>query len=89
MKNKNNSVDKPQVEKYIGLSKKIGVNTMVTVSNEFVADSTLSPVKVRAPKNFNLYHFSWTYLMTKGQLLLFKNDKNIKDYYHYLYKLSN
>ena len=79
MKNKNNSVDKDQVEKYIALSKKIGVSNMVTISNEFVADSTQSPVNAKAPKNFNLFHFSWTYLMTKGQLLLFKNEANIQD----------
>lgn len=79
MKNKNNSIDKIQVEKYIGLCKKIAVTKMATVSNEFVSDSTQSPVNAKAPKNFFLYHFSWTYLMTKGQLLLFKNDSNIKD----------
>lgn len=79
MKNKNNSIDKDQVERYIGLCKKIGVNKLATVSNEFVSDSSQSPVNVKAPKNFSLIHFSWTYLMTKGQLLLFKNAANIKD----------
>jgi hypothetical protein len=79
MKNKNNSVDKAQIEKYIDLCKKIGVSKLVTVSNEFVSDSSMSPVDAKAPKNFSLLHFSWTYLMTKGQLLLFKNDANIKD----------
>ena len=79
MKNKNNSVCKDQVEKYMELCKKIGITKMATVSNEFVSDSTQSPVKAKASKNFSLYHFSWTYLMTKGQLLLFKNDANIKD----------
>lgn len=52
---------------------------MVTVSNEFVSDSSQSPVKAKPPKNFNLFHFSWTYLMTKGQLLLFRNEANIQD----------
>lgn len=79
MKNKNNSVDKEQVDQYIGLCKKIGVKIMATVSNEFVSNSSHSPVKAKAPKNFSLFHFSWTYLMTKGQLLLFKNESNIKD----------
>ena len=79
MKNKNNSLDKEQIDRYIGLCKKIGIDKMVTVSNEFVSDSSQSPVQVKPPKNFNLYHFSWTYLMTKGQLLLFKNDQNIED----------
>jgi hypothetical protein len=79
MKNKNNSIDKEQVERYIELCKKVGISKMATVSNEFVSDSTQSPVKAKAPKSFSLFHFSWTYLMTKGQLLLFKNDLNIKD----------
>ena len=79
MKNKNNSVDKEQVEKYIDLSRKVGITKMATISNEFVSDSSQSPVKAKSPKNFSLYHFSWTYLMTKAQLLLFKNEANIKD----------
>jgi len=79
MKNKNNNLDKEQIERYIGVSKRIGIDKMVTISNEFVSDSTQSPVQIKPPKNFNLYHFSWTYLMTKGQLLLFKNDQNIED----------
>ncbi|MBN4072990.1 hypothetical protein JYT74_03005 [Crocinitomix catalasitica] len=79
MKNKSNGIDKAQVERYISLSKKLGVKTLATVSNEFVADSSHSPVNVRVPKHVSLHHFSWTYLMTKGQLLLFKNEHNIKD----------
>ena len=39
----------------------------------------MSPIKVKVPKSISLFHFSWTYLMTKGQLLLFKNDHNIAD----------
>ncbi|PCJ90013.1 MAG: hypothetical protein COA57_00230 [Flavobacteriales bacterium] len=77
MKNKNNTVNKDQVEAYLDISKKLGVNKLVTVSNEFVADPSHSPVKVRVPKNISLYHFSWTYLLTRGQLLLFKNENNI------------
>jgi len=79
MKNKNNRIDKEQVERYINLCKKIGVTKMVTISNEFVADSSQSPIKAKVPKNFSLFHFSWTYLMTKGQLFLFRNEANIKD----------
>ena len=61
------------------ISKSLKVNKLVTVSNEFVADSTHSPVKVKVPRNISLYHFSWTYLITKGRLLLFKNDLRIQD----------
>ncbi|MCH8902310.1 MAG: hypothetical protein IIA45_00100 [Bacteroidetes bacterium] len=80
MKNKNNRVDKSQVERYLTLANKLKVTNLVTVSNEFVRDSSISPVKVRVPKHVLLSHFSWTYLRTIGQLLLFKNDDNIKDY---------
>ncbi|AXT61200.1 hypothetical protein D1816_12865 [Aquimarina sp. AD10] len=79
MKNKNNGIDQKQVEDYLSISKSLKVNKLVTVSNEFVADSTHSPVKVKVPKNISLYHFSWTYLITKGRILLFKNDIRIQD----------
>lgn len=79
MKNKDKPVEKNQIEKYIELAKKLGVGTIVTVSNEFVANSSLSPINIRVPKSISLYHFSWTYLMTVGQLLLFDNEENIYD----------
>ena len=79
MKNKNNGVEKAQIESYIEISKKLKVTKLVTISNEFVSDSTMSPIEVKVPKSITLFHFSWTYLMTKGQLLLFKNDHNIED----------
>ena len=52
---------KAQIEKYISVLKKIGVSKMVTVTNDFVSDSSQSPVKLnkKTTNNFNLYHFSW------------------------------
>ncbi|WP_298902051.1 hypothetical protein [uncultured Psychroserpens sp.] len=79
MKNKNNGIDQKQIEDYLSISKSLKVNKLVTVSNEFVADSTHSPIKVKVPRNISLYHFSWTFLITKGRLLLFKNDLRIQD----------
>jgi hypothetical protein len=79
MKNKNNVIDKKQIEAYLSISRKLGVKKLVTVSNQFVADSSHSPIKIKVPKNISLLHFSWTYLITKGQLLLFKNETNISD----------
>ena len=79
MKNKNNGLNKDQIETYLDISKKLKVGKLVTVSNEFVADPSHSPVKVKPPKSVSLFHFSWTYLITKGQLLLFRNDSNIED----------
>jgi len=40
MKNKNNGIDKNQIEDYLSISKTLKVDKLVTVSNEFVADST-------------------------------------------------
>lgn len=79
MKNKSNQLDKEQICTYLDISKKLGVPKMVTVSNEFVANPTVSPVDVRPPKSVDLFHFSWSHLMTQGQLLLFKNENNIED----------
>lgn len=79
MKNKNNGIDIDQIGKYIELSKKLGIKTLATVSNEFVADPSHSPIDIKVPKSISLYHFSWTYLITQAQLLLFKNETNIQD----------
>lgn len=79
MKNKSNEIDEAQIEAYIAIAKPLGVKTMVTVSNQFVSDPTHSPINIRVPRNINLLHFSWTYLLTHGHMLLFKNDHNIQD----------
>lgn len=79
MKNKNEVIKKDKIDNYLQISKVLKVSKFVTVSNEFVSDLTHSPIKAKVPKGVSLYHFSWTYLMTKGQLLLFKNDNNIAD----------
>lgn len=80
MKNKNNGIDQAQIEGYIAIAKQLGVKVMVTVSNEFVSDPTHSPIQIKVPKNINLLHFSWTYLLTRGHILLFKNEHNIQDH---------
>jgi len=79
MKNANNFLDSQQLERYIDISKKLRVDKFVTVSNEFVTDSNCSPVTVKNTRSVTLSHFSWTYLITKAQLLLFKNNTNIDD----------
>ncbi|WP_296314879.1 hypothetical protein [Winogradskyella sp. UBA3174] len=79
MKNKNNGIDKVQIESYLSISKSLKINKLVTISNEFVADSSHSAINVKVPRNIFSYHFSWTYLITKGRLLLFKNDLQIQD----------
>lgn len=79
MKNKGNGLDKIQIETYLDISKKLKVGKLITVSNEFVSDPSHSPIKVKPPKSVSLFHFSWTYIITKGHLLIFNNDTNIVD----------
>jgi len=79
MKNKNNLLEDEQISRYIDLAKALKITKVVTVSNQFVSDSTQSPLKLRVPKSISLSHLSWTYIKTIGQLLLYKNEKNIED----------
>jgi hypothetical protein len=79
MKNKVNKIDVTQIEGYLDIAKKLRVTKLITISNEFTSEPTTSPIKVKVPKTISLIHFSWTYLVTLGQLLLFKNDTNIDD----------
>ena len=81
VKNGTNKIEKTQIEKYIDVAKKIGSKTLFTISNKFVEKSSDFPIIIDGNKkrNFNLFHFSWTYLETLAQLLLFENDENIED----------
>ncbi|MGE0561283.1 MAG: hypothetical protein AB7O47_05665 [Flavobacteriales bacterium] len=79
MKSKNNNLEQTQIEAYIELAKNLKITKLVTISNEFVADPTHSPVNVKTPKNISMLHFSWSYFLTIGQIFLFKNDTNIED----------
>ena len=80
MKSKANKLDRSQVERYMKIAKTFKINRMVTISNEFVSDSKESPVeKLKIPRNFQLNHFSWTYILTQAHILLFDNEDNIDD----------
>lgn len=79
MKNGSNVIDKGQIEKYSEIAKKFNIPRLVTVSNEFVSDPTQSPLGLRTGKGFDLYHLSWSYILTISHLLLFQNDQNISD----------
>jgi len=79
MKNKNNEIDKTQIEKYAQCAKDLNIPKLITVSNQFVSKPTQSPISVKTPKCVELYHFSWSYLLTIAHVLLFDNEINIKD----------
>ena len=80
MKNGKDSLNKIQIEQYIKIARNFKVDKLVTISNEFVSDPKESPIeKLKVPSSFNLYHFSWTFIQTLAQILLFDNDENIED----------
>lgn len=79
MKNGNAELDKTQIERYVALANKYKIPRLVTVSNQYVSNPTQSPVNVKIPKSVQLYHFSWSYLLTLARVLLFDNDTNIND----------
>lgn len=79
MKNKNNEIDKMQIEKYALVAKQLHIPRLITVSNQFVSKPTQSPISIKTPKSVDLYHFSWSYILTIANILLFDNEINIKD----------
>jgi hypothetical protein len=80
MKSGPDDLKKDQIEDYINIAKEFEVKKLVTISNQFVSDPKESPIeKIKKPNNFELYHFSWTYIQTLAQILLFDNDENIED----------
>ena len=73
MKKGSNILEQAQVEAYINIATEWGIDKLITVSNEFVLNAKQTPLKFKIPKAFNLYHFSWTDILTIAQILLFKN----------------
>lgn len=79
MKNSNDILEKEQIERYQEVAKTYAIPKLVTISNQFVSEPTQCPVSVKTIKNVDIFHFSWSYLLTIGHVLLFKNDINIED----------
>ena len=79
MKNGPDDLDNSQVERYLNIAQSYSIPKLVTVSNQFVSEPTQSPTDVKTIKNVELFHFSWSYLLTLAQILLFDNEINIED----------
>lgn len=79
MKNGSNGLDKAQMEKYLDVAKNCYIPKVATISNQFVSEPTQSPLDIKSSKNIGLFHFSWSYILTLAQILLFDNDLNIED----------
>lgn len=68
-----------QVEAYLDLAKNLGIDALITISNQFSTLPTHHPVTVNKQKlrSVSLYHFSWLAILTKAKLL--SEDKSIDD----------
>lgn len=79
MKNKQHEITASQVEGYMKVLKALGIDKMVTVSNQFSPNHTILPYELKRSSGIANYHFSWTYILTVGHLLLFQNESKIED----------
>ncbi len=67
-----NLLDENQVDRYATFAREIGINNIITISNELVTNPTQSPIKLKK-RSFNLYHWSWAFLKVTA-LRLIKTD---------------
>ena len=79
MKNGTDELEKEQIEKYIKIAKNYNVPRLITISNQYVSEPSQFPINIKPPKSINLYHYSWSFLLTLAHILLFDNDLNIED----------
>ena len=70
---KNNPIHDSQLEKYSDFARGIGIDTIITISNQLVTNPRQSPNRITKRK-FNLFHWSWVYLRVVASTLI-KNDK--------------
>lgn len=71
-KTKNAELNDEQVTRYVELARDNGIDAVLTISNQFAATPSHSPVKVpaRLLKRVKLYHISWSFIQTTLDLLL-------------------
>lgn len=71
----NSELDDDQVLAYVQQAKDLGLDAVVTVSNDFVARPEHHPVKLpkRLSNHVGLFHWSWMKIVTEASLLLDDN----------------
>jgi len=84
---KNNVLEQEQIERYIKFGREIGVNTIITISNEMTTSPLESPITTSKARNFNLFHWSWTYLKVMSTRLLRTNSVEDEDHIYILGEL--
>jgi hypothetical protein len=79
-----NPIDEGQVDRYATFAREVGVNSIITISNDLVTNPMQSPIKLKK-RSFNLYHWSWAFLKVTAQRLI--RTESIEDEDH-IYILS-
>ena len=76
----NSDLTADQLESYLELAKLNGIDTVLTLSNQFAPLPTHHPVPLTAStrKKANLFHWSWMFVLTQASLLL-NNDQVADD----------
>ncbi|MDT8376132.1 MAG: hypothetical protein RQ867_05250 [Mariprofundaceae bacterium] len=83
---RDNSIEESQVERYVKFSRDIGINSIITISNQLVTTPMDSPVKT-SKRSFELYHWSWTYLKVTASRLIRTNQVADEDHVFILKEL--
>ncbi len=76
---KDNKLEENQIERYIDFARSIGIDSIITISNQLVTNPYQTPLKIKK-RGFDLYHWSWSYLKVLA-LRLIRTD-SIKDEDH-------
>lgn len=81
-------LDSDQVENYLRLAKTNGINAVVTISNDFAAVPNHHPIHIsRIPKGVELFHWSWTSILTHSKVLLAADNVEDSDQRYLLREL--
>lgn len=81
-----NSICEEQISRYVEFGKEIGINTIITISNEMVTFPTDSTVSTRR-RTFVLNHWSWKYLSVMANKLVRDNAVEDEDHIYILQEL--
>ena len=81
-----NLLEESQINRYSDFARSIGVNDIITISNELVTDPLQSPIKLKK-RNFNLYHWSWAFLKVSAVRLIGTNNISDEDHIFILHEL--
>ncbi len=79
MKNGKIPLDKAQIGRYAEIADCYKIPKIVTVSNHFVSNPRQSPVTLTGRRKVQLFHLSWSFILTLAYILLTDNDINIED----------